>query len=51
MREFRKYGSVRGVPGNRYPYRDHMPVLPGRNRAFVDDRFFCAFIQDYPPVL
>ncbi len=23
MREFLTYGSVRGVPGNRYPYRDH----------------------------
>ena len=24
MREFRSYGSVRGVPGNRHPYRDHV---------------------------
>jgi hypothetical protein len=23
MREFRSYGSVRGVLGNRHPYRDH----------------------------
>jgi len=23
MREFRPYGSVRGVLGNRHPYRDH----------------------------
>jgi len=23
MREFRTYGSVRGVLGNRHPYRDH----------------------------
>ena len=22
MREIRSYGSVRGVPGNRHPYRD-----------------------------
>jgi hypothetical protein len=22
MREYFMYGSVRGVPGNRYPYRD-----------------------------
>ncbi len=24
MREFRSYGSVRGVPGNRHPYRDRL---------------------------
>ncbi len=23
MREIRSYGSVRGVAGDRYPYRDH----------------------------
>ncbi len=23
----RTYGSVRGVPGNRYPYRDRYPAL------------------------
>ena len=26
MREIRSYGSVRGVVGNRYPYRD-LPVF------------------------
>ena len=43
MREFRSYGSVRGVPGNRHPYRAHAPVVPGRNRVFADELFFCVF--------
>ena len=25
MREMRTYGSVRGVPGDRHPYRDSAP--------------------------
>jgi hypothetical protein len=45
MREFRTYGSVRGVPGNRHPYRDHAPDVPGRNRAFFVDLFFPIFLR------
>jgi hypothetical protein len=28
MREIRSYGSVRGVAGDRYPYRDRRFLLP-----------------------
>ena len=28
MREIRQYGSVRGVAGNRYPYRDSQKAEP-----------------------
>ena len=28
MREYFMYGSVRGVPGNRYPYRDIKTKIP-----------------------
>ena len=28
MREMRPYGSVRGVPGDRHPYRDSVPPVP-----------------------
>ena len=28
MREFRSYGSVRGVLGNRHPYRDPGKAMP-----------------------
>ena len=50
MREFRSYGSVRGVPGNRHPYRDYTPELPGRNWELFTDLFFdivlpTAFLQ------
>ena len=31
MREIRSYGSVRGVPGNRHPYRD--PTSQRRERG------------------
>jgi hypothetical protein len=34
MREFRTYGSVRGVPGNRHPYREcaeHVRQLEGES--------------------
>jgi len=27
MPELGTYGSVRGVPGNGHPYRDHSPAL------------------------
>jgi hypothetical protein len=30
MRECRTYGSVRGVPGDRHPYRDSLEVIPKR---------------------
>jgi hypothetical protein len=30
MREFRTYGSVRGVPSNGHPYRDNRPVAASR---------------------
>jgi len=29
MRESRSYGSVRGVAGDRYPYRDPLARIPG----------------------
>jgi len=29
MRESRPYGSVRGVAGDRYPYRDPQKFFPG----------------------
>ena len=29
MRESRSYGSVRGVAGDRYPYRDSMVTVNG----------------------
>jgi hypothetical protein len=32
MREILTYGSVRGVPGNRHPYRDTPPNPPLRLR-------------------
>jgi hypothetical protein len=41
MRESRTYGSVRGVPGNRHPYRDQAPDVSGRKRALSADLFFC----------
>jgi hypothetical protein len=28
MRECRTYGSVRGVPGDRHPYRDSLNTCP-----------------------
>ena len=31
----RTYGSVRGVPGDRYPYRDRYPKLRERSRLAV----------------
>jgi hypothetical protein len=35
MREFRTYGSVRGVPGNRHPYRDRSAAVgSGRTREW-----------------
>ena len=37
MREFRTYGSVRGVPGNTHPYRDRTPR-----------RMFCKVRLDSP---
>ncbi len=30
MRAIRTWGSVRGVPGNWYPYRDLCHLVPGR---------------------
>jgi hypothetical protein len=30
MRECRTYGSVRGVPGDRHPYRDSLEYAPSR---------------------
>jgi hypothetical protein len=43
MREFRTYGSVRGVLGNRHPYRDRYggSLRSGEGRAYgcsVDSR-------------
>jgi len=32
MRQFLTYGSVRGVPGNRHPYRD---LLPSRTNTSI----------------
>ena len=36
VREQRQHGSVRGVPGNRHPYRDRFfsQVLNSRQRAY-----------------
>jgi hypothetical protein len=33
MREMRPYGSVRGVPGDRHPYRDSAPPAPSSSRG------------------
>ena len=33
MRESRSYGSVRGVAGDRYPYRDFHNFVPGRRQT------------------
>ena len=32
------YGSVRGVPGNWYPYRDRLPTSETTNSLSVSDR-------------
>jgi hypothetical protein len=48
MREFRTYGSVRGVPSNGHPYRDNRSRrafrLPGASRPGGEGRAF-------PPVI
>jgi len=48
MREIRTWGSVRGVPGNRYPYRDQSVIrwlwtflTPGADRS---ERFHPAML-------
>jgi hypothetical protein len=33
------YGSVRGVPGNWYPYRDRRPTSETTNSLSVSERF------------
>ena len=33
MRESRQHGTVRGVPGNRHPYRDRLGRRPARGKA------------------
>ena len=42
MREFRTYGSVRGVPGNRHPYRDRWRDLLCFERLMP----FCGSFSD-----
>jgi hypothetical protein len=34
MREMRPYGSVRGVPGDRHPYRDSGPAAPTLMKSY-----------------
>jgi hypothetical protein len=35
MREIRSYGSVRGVAGDRYPYRDRFLQILGSARRYL----------------
>ena len=47
MREFRTYGSVRGVPSNGHPYRDNRPkvdviVNANPNHSMREARLTCA---------
>ena len=53
MREIRSYGSVRGVAGDRYPYRDSFVLgsvwrsknAKGRQEhPIIVDRIFCLFL-------
>jgi hypothetical protein len=52
MREFRTYGSVRGVPSNGHPYRDPRPVAASAVHekrtvgysAFCQEDFFYSLV-------
>ena len=46
MRETRSYGSVRGVLGNRHPYRD--PTKPCRRRGAADYQIGFVVRRDKP---
>ena len=43
MREFRTYGSVRGVPSDGHPYRDNRPFADVRSCGKQTSRRMTAF--------
>ena len=49
MRETRSYGSVRGAPGNRRPYRDLGPRRSERRRDCGNLRAGFAAVFQRPP--